>query len=111
MFLVSGSGICASGFGFRVSGYECPVLGYNLPNNKNFSYIVKSESVRAGQGIGGPFHGLALGLRKGQAQTHMSWKKMGLTISPTTKIFRPRKIQLTRKDVDMNSSCPPLAPR
>jgi len=32
-------------------------------------------------------------------------------ISPITKIFRPRKIRLTRKDVGMNSSCPPLAPR
>jgi len=38
-------------------------------------------------------------------------KKRAYNISPTTKIFRPRKIRLTRIDMDMNSSSPPLAPR
>jgi len=32
-------------------------------------------------------------------------------ISPTTNIFRPRKIRLTRIDMDMNSSSPLLAPK
>jgi len=63
------------------------------------------------EGYWGPIVGLALGLRKGQAHSFITLKKKAYNISPTTKIFRPRKIRLTRTDADKNSSYLPLAPR
>jgi len=38
-------------------------------------------------------------------------QKRGLQYLPNNKIFRPRKIRLTRTDVGMNFSCSPQAPK
>jgi len=59
-------------------------------------------------GYWGPTAGL--GPTKGLGPTHKT-ENGAYNISPTTKIFRPGKIRLTRIDMDMNSSSPPLAPR
>jgi len=68
------------------------------------------KGLGAGKGIGSPYW---VGLRptKARPQNSTEKEKGAYNISPTTKIFRPRKIRLTRIDMDINSSSPPLAPK
>jgi len=61
-------------------------------------------------GVLGSYCRAGLGPTKRSGPTHET-ENGAYNISPTTKNFRPRKIRLTRKDMDMNSSSPPLAPK
>ena len=69
-----------------------------------------NRGLGASKGIGSPGRA-GLGPTKRPGPTCIKLKNGAYNISPTTKIFRPRKIRLTRKDAYRNSSSPPLGPK
>ena len=90
----------------------CPNRALTGEHTRNKRLVSENETDSKGLGasksIGSPGR-VVLGLRRGQAQTHKT-ENGAYNISPTTKFFVLEKL-LTKKDVDRNSSCLPLAPR